>query len=54
MIKMGMKIHINIGELIIDEKYIIKPSMTVEEIKNSNLYVYGVSWERYIGYGNYN
>jgi len=34
---MGMKMDINTGELIIDEKYVIKPLMTVEEIRNSNL-----------------
>lgn len=32
-----MEININKAELIIDEKYIIKPLMTIEEIENSNL-----------------
>ncbi|MDS0528574.1 hypothetical protein NNC19_23150 [Clostridium sp. SHJSY1] len=34
---MGMKVNIETGELVIEEKYVVKPLMTVEEIKKSNL-----------------
>ncbi|WPC40167.1 hypothetical protein [Clostridium sp. JS66] len=34
---MDTKTSINTMELILNEKYLIKPSMTIEEIKNSNL-----------------
>lgn len=34
---MGLKMDINTAEFTIDKKYTIKPLMTIEEIKNSNL-----------------
>lgn len=41
---MGIELDIETGILTIDEKYEIKPRMTLQELQNSNLVEF-ISWQ---------